>query len=119
MSTDLTALNKRIACEFMGWTLDPDFDHEFWIMSENACWATDFSPTVDARAAYVVLEKIASKFRVTIFNSFYGGVTAWVIECEEVGIVAIKKPTLPLAISLLAEAILNSPSHMELFREEK
>jgi hypothetical protein len=112
-------LDRRIATEFMGWELS--HNSEIWCQ-DGECLrdVEDFSPTTDMNAAYIVLEKIASVVHVTISNSSYGGVP-WVVSAElydQYYTTYTDATTLPLAISKLAEKIMDTPEYMALFRGE-
>lgn len=130
MSTDLTALDHRIAIEFMGWILDPELACNFYIKKEDlekeydidVKWDSKFSPTTDMRAAYVVLEKInkvlvIGEMEISFVNYIakIGEYSAGII--SNVGHIDVCSSSAPLAISLLAEQIMNSPEHMALFKE--
>lgn len=119
------ALDKRIAREFMGWSVyyrSPSGEAVEYVDSiGRITWAEQglFKPTVDMNSAYVVLEKIASKFTsVNIFPAAperkFEGWVVWVPSVEDANL-HLYADTLPLAISKLAEAIMDSPEHMELF----
>jgi hypothetical protein len=118
-----TNLDCRIATEFMGWELS--HNSEIWCQ-DGECLrdVEDFSPTTDMNAAYVVLEKIASKTDVimgTLLNK------KWTIDAMDLkgpyGIsiydhLHIESSSLPLAVSLLAEKIMDTPEYMALFKGE-
>jgi hypothetical protein len=79
----------------------------------RVCNAEDFSPTTDMNAAYTVLEKIRSKMHTVEIHSV--GLNEWEAIAEVSG---GEYETLPLAISKLAEKILNTPEYMALFKGE-
>lgn len=113
------ALDRRIAEEFMGWEFIEESVTQVarWGNAQGAQWVElsdgKFKPTTDMRAAYMVLEKIASN-NSPIWIEYFDD---WNIEIS-LNLVSFKAKavTLPLAISRLAEAIMDSPSHMELFK---
>lgn len=123
-------LNHRIATEFMEykWTDCKYLTYKDWhdkegnrissLIRNKLC---DFSPTTDIKDAYLVLEKIASKLtHINIFpgsdNALIASKGMWVIWLLDEHNFHIVEPTLPLAISKLAEKIMDTPELMEMFR---
>lgn len=117
----MTTLDYKIATEFMGWKYLPESMTNTAKWVDKDCedvivwleWARGkrFSPSSDIEAAYMVLEKIALKCSVNIFNTEN---KKWVVYGPDPG--SGEHNTLPLAISELAIKIMDTPELMELFK---